>query len=481
MFRPAVLGAVLGAAALPHPASSGPTEVRGARFPAENVVLHAILDEHSRYSDIWGWTAPDGREYALLAAYDGVAVIDITDRRRPVEVSFVPGPGSSWRDIKTYGSFMYVVNETDGGLQVVDLADPASPQPAPSVGGFSTAHNLYIDEAAARAYIAGRDRTGGILILDLAPPAAPTVAGRWDGAYAHDVYAAGGTAYVSAINDARLFLLDVSAPATPAVLGQVGPYPGAFTHNAWPAGDGVHVLTTDERTAASLRAWDISDPAAPEFAGLWQPPNGRYCIPHNVHVKGHLAYVSWYTAGVRIVDVSDPADMREVAWYDTFPSGDIPAFAGCWGVFPYYPNSPALFVASDIGGGLYVMELLEDGAGIAPVADAPVTTAAAAASPAAAEAPRVVSLGPARPNPVRRGGVVRLTAALPAGAAASARIVDAAGRSVRELVAPASAGGTAELAWDGRDAAGRPVAPGVYFARLEAGGRTAAARMVVTP
>ncbi len=477
MFRPAVLGAAaLGAVVFPVPASAGPSEVRAERFPAENVALHGVLDQHSSYSDIWGWTAPDGREYALLGAYDGVAVIDITDRRRPVEVSFVPGPGSAWRDIKTYGSYMYVVNEAGGGLQVVNIADPSAPQPAATVGGFTTAHNLYIDEAAARAYIAGRDRTGGILILDLAPPAAPTVAGRWDGAYAHDVYAADGVAYVSAINATRLFLLDVSTPATPAILGQVGPYPGAFTHNAWPVGDGVHVLTTDERSGASLRAWDISDPAAPQFAGLWQPPNGRYCIPHNVHVKGRLAYVSWYTAGVRIVDVSDPADMREVAWYDTFPRGDIPAFAGCWGVFPYYPDSPGLFVASDIGGGLYVMELLEDD-GAAPAA----ANAAAVAVPAAPQEAPVVSLGPARPNPVRRGSPVLLAARLPAGAAASARIVDAAGRSVRELGSRTSATGAAELSWDGRDEAGRPVAAGVYFARLEAAGRTAAARITVAP
>ncbi len=88
------------------------------------------------------------------------------------------------------------------------------------------------------------------------------------------------------------------------------------------------------------------------------------------------------------------------------------------------------------------------------------------------------------PNP-SRGNVmlrVRLVAAATTGPI-RATILDAAGRRVRALEAPvgAATGGTLSLPWDGRDDAGRPVAPGVYAVRVTTGATTAAGRLVRLP
>ncbi|MBM3316334.1 MAG: carboxypeptidase regulatory-like domain-containing protein [Candidatus Eisenbacteria bacterium] len=86
---------------------------------------------------------------------------------------------------------------------------------------------------------------------------------------------------------------------------------------------------------------------------------------------------------------------------------------------------------------------------------------------AGAAAPRLLALTPLGPSPAPRGAVFRLD--LPAPGGVSASVHDVSGRRVRELLAgPLAAGGHA-LAWDGRDAKGRPVAPGVYFLRATAG------------
>ena len=102
--------------------------------------------------------------------------------------------------------------------------------------------------------------------------------------------------------------------------------------------------------------------------------------------------------------------------------------------------------------------------------DAPV--AAPAAGPAAAR----VAFAGAWPNPSR--GTVALRVRL--GVAGPVRVVvrDAAGRRVRGLALEAPGGGEATVAWDGRDDSGRAVAPGVYGVRVEAGGETAAGRLV---
>ena len=70
----------------------------------------------------------------------------------------------------------------------------------------------------------------------------------------------------------------------------------------------------------------------------------------------------------------------------------------------------------------------------------------------------------ATPNPVQRGSIVRFRASAPGARESDAiLILDARGRRVRAL--PAGPDPT----WDGRDAAGMPVAAGVYFARTKAG------------
>ena len=74
----------------------------------------------------------------------------------------------------------------------------------------------------------------------------------------------------------------------------------------------------------------------------------------------------------------------------------------------------------------------------------------------------------ARPNPAH--SQVGFSFSLPTDAYARVRFYDSAGRLIRTLVdAPLSAG-TYSASWDGRDDAGRAVAPGVYFYELRTNG-----------
>lgn len=92
--------------------------------------------------------------------------------------------------------------------------------------------------------------------------------------------------------------------------------------------------------------------------------------------------------------------------------------------------------------------------------------AAASASPAPAHG---LALAVA-PNPARRD--VAFTLQLPDGARWRLELLDGAGRRVRVFGSGAAAGGRVALRWDGRDARGQLVPPGVYVARLSAGTRS---------
>ncbi len=82
------------------------------------------------------------------------------------------------------------------------------------------------------------------------------------------------------------------------------------------------------------------------------------------------------------------------------------------------------------------------------------------------------------PNPAVRSTALRFT--LPRAGRARVIILDTAGRVVREWTAGALAEGEHAIAWDLTDASGHGVAVGLYFARLEAAGRTLQQHIVVT-
>ena len=97
-------------------------------------------------NDVWGYTAPNGHEFALVGPRTGTYIFDVsTDPHDPIEVGFIPGTISTWRDLKTHGYYCYVVNESGGGMDIISLEDPFNPY---KVGSYTSstakAHKMFI-------------------------------------------------------------------------------------------------------------------------------------------------------------------------------------------------------------------------------------------------------------------------------------------------------------------------------------------------
>ena len=325
-------------------------EYEGAQ--AASLEFLGNVDYPQDVSDVWGYSAPDGTELAIMGTYSGTAFIDVsTNPSQPVEVAFISGPSSSWRDIKTYSNYAYIVTDGGGGLQIVDLADPMNPVLASTyTASFNYAHNLFIDEAGF-AYIVGSDAAyGGLHILDLTDPVAPVVAGNWSDRYVHDVYVRDDTAYAACIWDGLLEIIDVTNKSNPTRFAGMATS-GLFTHNVWLTDDGDYALTTDEVFGGYVDIYDISD-----FTNITMVAQYRVDpthIPHNLFVKGNLAYLSAYVDGVVVLDISDPTAPVLVGQYDTY-DGLETGYAGAWGVYPFAGRN--FIYVSDIQTGLYVLE-----------------------------------------------------------------------------------------------------------------------------
>ncbi len=81
------------------------------------------------------------------------------------------------------------------------------------------------------------------------------------------------------------------------------------------------------------------------------------------------------------------------------------------------------------------------------------------------------------PNPFNPSTTISYS--LPRGGTASLAVYDITGRKVRDLAAGLMTAGAHSAVWNGRDASGRAVSSGVYFARLSLGGAAVTHRMTL--
>ena len=318
-----------------------------------NCALLGTFNNHGPFNDIWGYTAPNGDEYALLCTTTGTVVVDVTNPGLPVERGFFPFGSSTWRDCRTFGSYAYVVTEATAGFQIIDLSNPNNPT---VVGAFGTsvsnnAHNICIDTGTGLLYLAGTNV--GTPVWDLSSnPTNPTYLGLANGSgnsnYYHDICVENGYFYGSMIANGDLRISDTSSFPHPVISNT--PTPGNFTHHAWPNAAGTVCVTADEVAGGVIRLFDITDKSNPVGLGSFTP--NPAAVPHNAFIVGDRVHVSWYTEGYRCIDISDPSNPVEVASYDTWP-GASGGFNGCWGVYPFLPSGNVLL--SDRSTGLYIV------------------------------------------------------------------------------------------------------------------------------
>ena len=326
-----------------------------------NMQLLGHLPYSQELSDVWGYVDEEGNEYALVGVYNGFSVVDVTDPANPEELFFEQGPGSIWRDIKTWGDHAYVSNETGGGVLIVDLSplpNGAITATASFTGSsypFQTAHNLFIDEYAKLYIFGANNGGGGAIICDLTQdPMDPVELGRFSEYYLHDGMARGDTLWGAALYQGVLAAIDVSDPSSPQIMGTVST-PSQFTHNAWVSGDGSHVFTTDEVSGGYIGSYDVSDVQNMFEKDRIRSSSGSSVIPHNVHVIDDFLVTSYYADGIVVHDANYPGRLFEVGNFDTSPAYSGSGYNGSWGAYPYLPSG--VILASDIENGLYILNI----------------------------------------------------------------------------------------------------------------------------
>jgi choice-of-anchor B domain-containing protein len=425
-----------------------------ARFLA-----HYISPTAGAYvSGCWGWTDTlSGREYALLGTRTGTSVVEITHTDSLAERAFVPGPSSQWRELQTWSHYAYVVTEGGGGTQIIDLSYlPDSVHLVQSFlytsgsNSIDRAHTVQIRDGVLYLNGCVHYAGGGVILFSLADPEHPAFLSQYTvGHYIHDSFVRHDTMYAAGIYGTGVEIVDVADKAFPQLLYTIT-YPGSGTHNCATTRDGQYLLTTDEigTTPKTLKIWDLRNP--PSFPKVAEYIGDPTAIVHNVFVKDTLAVMSYYTAGVKIVNIADPENPVEIGGYDTCPDSIAQGavYDGAWSVYPFFPSGK--IIVGDMASGLFVIDL--DGAptGVAP----------------AGGLPAAFALRQNYPNPFNPSTTIEFS--LPSAAPVTLAVYNALGAPVATLLRDEEEAGTHSVRWNGTDDRGRPVASGVYFCRLSA-------------
>jgi choice-of-anchor B domain-containing protein len=380
-------------------------------FPCDKVDLLAHIADRTpaaRGADIWGFMDLNThREYAIVSYSSGTAVYDVSDALVPREVGFIDGQATAWRDVKVHqfwnapdkrwNAYAYVTaDNASDGLFIIDLSQlPHRIGRISYVSDFTEAHNIFITDTD---FSTGLSLSGGVpnLILagsDLndgrfrayslenpaapafvATPATPVDQPGGNRLYMHDAASmvvtdsrkdtqcvnAGGSDHCDILfdfNESTVDIWDVTEASNPVRLSQLPYLDASYTHSGWPTEDQQHLFIQDELDerdrglATTLRAINISDLRAPSHQGTWTGPTRA--IDHNGFVRGNRYYMSNYSRGLSILDISDAVNPSLVGRFDTYPSSDLVGFPGNWGTYPFFPSGN--IGLSDIDSGFYLV------------------------------------------------------------------------------------------------------------------------------
>lgn len=346
------------------------------------------------------WVHPSGTCAYMSTIADRVYVINVEDPRAPRIVDSMMVDAQIVNDIMTTEDGKFGVFSREGasnrknGLKVFEASDPCHPKVIADYTETVTGgvHSSFVYRG--HAYITD-DATGSMRVIDIQDPHHPKEVARWQteqtevGRYVHDIAVLDGLAYLSYWNDG-LIILDVGngmkggSPAKPVLVSQfkydlneeyaridqLYGLGARGTHTAWRSGkyvfigDEVYASRAsrgledgNDLTWGKLHVIDVSDIAHPKKVAWYEPTDGGV---HNVWVEGDTLYLGNYHGGARVLDISGElkGDLlrqgREISWILTADSmGARPRSPFAWGVVV---KNGTMYVP-DINTGLWIMRV----------------------------------------------------------------------------------------------------------------------------
>lgn len=363
----------------------------------------------------------------------GLAVVDLADPRKAKVVRFITGPGAADAtetiDVIDTGNVHLLAAGSYGGgvnppgpapLDLYDITDCANPVHLTTYNWPANVHTLKFTPDGKRIYAGRQFGTAGVMVLDVSDVKAPRYMGDFPLVLpggrqqrCHDVsfnadqtrlYCAGSVPMIeNRKSDSAPSVWDISKVGV-TNLGPTGDWPAIrFVGTSKVRGQGDHhaplatiggkpymIAANELRCTAFPRVFDMSDETDLKVVGEFRLESNDRCIADPAWAKANaaggyglhynsvvdnawgnvaLGFFNFMGSGLRVVDLRDPANPREIAFYHPAVVPNKPRGAGPQGPAPSTPMAADACVSHDYfvtetnhiwfgcRSGLYVAEL----------------------------------------------------------------------------------------------------------------------------
>jgi hypothetical protein len=300
--------------------STGGLHVLDISQPVEPKLVSSVYPEASGCVAV---ALQDDTAY-LACNPGGLFIVDINNPQQLVVLSSGRFTGAA-SSIAVSGNYVYMAGYASGqsGLLVIDVSKPADPT---QIGFFSVNDvpgqlpvYAFWTVRACGSYICLTADSAGVLVLNVSNPANPKV----ETSFLAGTLMAGGLTVdgerMYVIDDMQgLYVLDITDPLHPEQIGEMPTGVGGFEFSLMEGRERGMLLTADRLwitdPTRGLVVVDVSDPSSPQRIGHYQTPVPNWLM--DIAVQGNHAYIVGRDSGFRVVDITDPNNLRELSYND---------------------------------------------------------------------------------------------------------------------------------------------------------------------
>jgi hypothetical protein len=329
----------------------------------------------------------------------GTSILDVSELRSPRLVSQLEAPvGAHNHKVQIADDLMLVNHEAFRGgrparvgMAIHDVSDPFEPKEIGFWDSTGDGVHRIVWEGGRYAYVSATPEGFSEriwVVVDIEDPKNPVERGRWwwpgmeNGAKrgwpdseersVHHALVSGDRAYLG-FWDSGMVILDISDLDHIDVVSHLNWVVGGHTHTCLPLPGSDLVAVTDESTFNDcqgpphmIRLVDISDEANPQVRSVCPTPGEEFCLrglrygAHCLHENRPnsyrsetLLFATYFNAGLRVYDIEDPDDPREVAHYipecppgqEAIQINDV-----------FVDEDLYIYITDRVNGGVYILE-----------------------------------------------------------------------------------------------------------------------------
>ncbi|WP_338872772.1 hypothetical protein [Myxococcus stipitatus] len=275
---------------------------------------------------IGGWAYVISQDSAVSGP-GGLTVFDVHEPSAPVQVARMNLPGDSdWRGATSKSGVLYVASASSG-VVLFDISRPEAPvflrralDPSVGVGMVSVDGD--------RLYAVALDAKAGTMMFDISRPAEPQLLQHIvSGARLMDEASSSqgpvsyqGRLYVNHRGEGLQVVDTRTAPGVRVLGRYTYPYANSRASAVGTFAGRTIAFESSLGMGARLRVLDVSEP-------LHIVKMGEYGLravvsPRAMELRGSRLYLTYHQEGLRVLDVSNPTQPREVAYFNSFRETD---------------------------------------------------------------------------------------------------------------------------------------------------------------